>query len=58
MPIAATGPRLRLEPRSDSRRHSTPAMTVPALAAIGSTHARSARFMASAGCSTWASSSR
>ena len=46
MPIAATGPRPRLELRSESSRHSTPAMTVPADAATGSRVARHAARMA------------
>ncbi len=46
MPIAATGPRLLLDARSDSVRHSSPATTVPALAAIGSIVARTARAIA------------
>ena len=39
---AATGPRLALDDRSDSSRHSRPAITVPALAATGPNDARSA----------------
>jgi hypothetical protein len=46
IPMAATGPRLLLEARSDRVRHSSPAITVPALAAIGSMVARTARRIA------------
>ncbi len=42
MPMAAIGPRLLLEFRSLSSRHRTPAITVPADAAIGSIVARQA----------------
>ena len=44
MPIAATGPSERLEPRSLSSRHMRPAMTVPPEASTGSiTPLRAAR---------------
>ncbi len=58
IPIAATGPSDRLEARSDSSRHSRPAITVPALAAIGSIAARIARFIARCGSAIQRSSSR
>ncbi len=46
IPMAATGPSPRLELRSDNRRHSTPAITVPAEAATGSRVARHAALIA------------
>ena len=46
MPIAATGPRLRLELRSENSRQSTPRITVPADAATGSIVARHATLIA------------
>ena len=58
MPIAPTGPSERLEFRSDSSRQSSPMITVPALAAMGSMQARQARPIAVAFDSTSVSSSR
>jgi len=47
IPIAATGPRLAFDERSERSKHITPAMTVPALALIGAREARHAARMAS-----------
>ena len=58
MPIPATGPRPRLEARSESSRQSRPRMTVPPLARIGSTEARHATRIASYRLSCRRSSSR
>ncbi len=47
MPIDAIGPRARLVARSDRRRQSSPAMTVPPEATMGSKAPRQARVVAS-----------
>ena len=58
MPMAATGPMDRFEFSSESSRQSRPMMTVAAVATIGSTVPRQARFMASKWLAWWCSSSR
>ena len=58
MPSDPTGPRLLFEARSDRVRQSRPAITVPALAAIGAIDIRRARRMATNGLATCRSSSR
>ena len=58
MPIDAMGPRARLVARSDSRRHSRPAITVAPEARIGSNDPRHAAIAASHRCRPSAIASR
>jgi hypothetical protein len=58
MPVAATGPRPRVDGRSEKLRQASATITVPALAATGHSDARQATRIASYGSSCRRSSSR